>query len=345
MKPLKTTKTLLIGGWFLGLLLWVGAGHLPHSTGTAKAQNQHQGASPAGAQVADANYVGSETCRMCHEDQFKNFSHTPHAGLEQEASWHGRVVGCESCHGPGKAHVDAGGDPTKIINPKKLSAKASSESCLTCHAGSDDHNNFRRGSHWRNDVGCVDCHAPHDPSPGPTRPGSTTLVTGDVRRNPESTSLYMLRASEPQICLKCHSEQRAQFNMPFRHRVLEGAMKCSDCHNPHGGFETRQVRLASGTDAPCLKCHADKQGPFVFEHAPVKTEGCTICHTPHGSNNPRLLVRTQIRQLCLECHSNAHEIGAPNTPNFHNEATVRFQNCTTCHAKIHGSNVSRTFFR
>ncbi len=96
---------------------------------------------------------------------------------------------------------------------------------------------------------------------------------------------------------------------------------------------------------PCLKCHTDKQGPFVFEHAPLKIEGCQICHNPHGSANAKLLKRSQVRQLCLECHSNIGEFGAPNTPNFHNQLNVRFQNCTSCHFKIHGSNVDRVFFR
>jgi DmsE family decaheme c-type cytochrome len=157
--------------------------------------------------------------------------------------------------------------------------------------------------------------------------------------------LRMLRASEPQLCLKCHTEQKAQFSQPFHHRVLEGAMKCSDCHNPHGGFELKQTRLSVGADATCLKCHTDKQGPFVFEHAPLKVEGCAICHTPHGSGNPKMLKRNDVRQLCLECHSNTFEIGAPNTPSFHNQATVRFQNCTTCHVKIHGSQNHEFFFR
>jgi DmsE family decaheme c-type cytochrome len=147
------------------------------------------------------------------------------------------------------------------------------------------------------------------------------------------------------LCLSCHNETKSQFTQPFHHKVLEGAMKCSDCHNPHGGFELKQARLAVGADAACIKCHSDKQGPFVFEHAPLKVEGCAICHSPHGSSNPRLLKRNNVNQLCLECHSNAHEIGAPNTPSFHNQATARFQNCTTCHAKIHGSNSHNLYFR
>src|SRR2546421_110991 len=72
-------------------------------------------------QVNPADLVGSESCKNCHEDQFNNFAHTPHAKLANEKSWQGKVVGCESCHGPGKAHVDvinaaidAGTDPTTI---------------------------------------------------------------------------------------------------------------------------------------------------------------------------------------------------------------------------------------
>ena len=289
-------------------------------------------------------YVGSDACKDCHEDQFKAFSHTPHAQLATNNSWKGKVTGCESCHGPGKAHIEEG-DPKKIISFKAKSSKEISETCLTCHAGKEDHNNFRRGEHWRNDVGCTDCHTSHAPVARGGNPGSNTFVSEAARRNQDLLSANMLRGSEPQLCIGCHSETKAQFSRPFHHKVLEGLIKCSDCHNPHGGFELKQTRLATGADAGCLKCHADKQGPFVFEHAPLKVEGCSACHTPHGSANAKLLSRSRVRQLCLECHSNAHEIGAPDTPNFHNQATLRYQNCTTCHVKIHGSHVDRFFFR
>ncbi len=45
------------------------------------------------------------------------------------------------------------------------------------------------------------------------------------------------------------------------------------------------------------------RGPFVFEHAPVKAEGCMACHTPHGSQNPRLLNMPNVNVLCNQCHS------------------------------------------
>ena len=291
-----------------------------------------------------ADYVGSEACKDCHEDQFKAFSHTTHSRLAASSSWKGKVTGCESCHGPGKAHIEEG-DPKKIISFKNKSSKETSETCLGCHAGKEEHNNFRRGEHWRNDVGCADCHTSHSAVSHGGNPGSNTFLSEAARRNADLLAVNMLRGSEPQLCIGCHTETKAQFSRPFHHKVLEGQMKCSDCHNPHGGFELKQARLSTGADAGCLKCHADKQGPFVFEHAPLKIEGCSSCHTPHGSANEKLLTRSRVRQLCLECHSNAHEIGAPDTPNFHNQATLRYQNCTTCHVKIHGSHVDRFFFR
>jgi predicted CXXCH cytochrome family protein len=295
--------------------------------------------------LADDDYVGTETCAACHEDQFKSFDGTKHGKLHSLASWKGKVVGCESCHGPGKAHVESSGDKTKIISFKRLDPKAIAETCLACHAGKENHNNFRRGEHWRNNVGCTDCHSAHGPEPANFRSGSITFVGDVAKQKPGQATHAMLHSNEPQLCISCHNEVRAQFSKPFRHKVLEGTMNCSDCHNPHGGFEQKQAKLAVGADAACVKCHSNKQGPFVFEHAPLKVEGCAACHTPHGSSNPKMLKRNSVRQLCLECHSSITDQFAPDVPSFHNQAVLRYQNCTICHSAIHGSNTSSVFFR
>jgi predicted CXXCH cytochrome family protein len=341
MSPLKLIKTVTIGGFVAVGLLWTASNSLskpaePDSTKTPPT---------ASAQLNAEDFVGSETCKACHEEQFTNFSKTKHARVANQSNWKGKMQGCESCHGPGKAHVEGGGDKTKIHTFVKETSKQISETCLTCHAGREEHNNYRRGEHWRNDVGCTDCHSPHAGEHATEGAGSSTFISAGSKLKPDVSTIKMLNESQPQLCLKCHNEMKGQFTQPFHHKVLEGAIKCSDCHNPHGGFEAKQTRLATGADVPCLKCHTDKQGPFVFEHAPLKVEGCTICHAPHGAANAKLLKRNDVRQLCLECHSNTHEIGAPNTPSFHNQATARFQNCTTCHVKIHGSQNHQFFFR
>jgi len=328
-------KTLLLCVSLVAGVMWLASGSASQSVQSGQGKP---------AAYSSEDYVGSEACKDCHEDQFKHFAHTSHAKLAGLGSWKSKVTGCESCHGPGRAHIEEG-DPTKMMSFKNKTSKQISETCLTCHAGKEEHNNFRRGEHWRNDVGCTDCHSSHSTVVLMGNPGSISLVSEAARRNVDTRSASMLRGSEPQLCIGCHSEMKAQFSMPFRHKVLEGLVKCSDCHNPHGGFELKQARLSTGADNACLKCHTDKQGPFVFEHAPLKIEGCASCHSPHGSANSKLLARSRVQQLCLECHSNAHEIGAPDTPNFHNQAQLRYQNCTTCHVRIHGSHVDRFFFR
>ncbi|MGH9932818.1 MAG: DmsE family decaheme c-type cytochrome, partial [Pyrinomonadaceae bacterium] len=319
-------------------LLWVG------STSLSKSGPSSNPDTPKGAKAVDDNYVGSDTCKDCHEDQFRDYSHTSHAKLPQMGSWKNKVTGCESCHGPGKAHA-AEGDPAKIISFKNKSSKETSETCLTCHAGKEEHNNFRRGEHWRNDVGCVDCHSPHQSVAGKNLASSNVFVSAANAEKPGFSTLKMLKTSDPQLCLGCHSEVKHQFNAPFHHKVLEGAIKCGDCHNPHGGFELKQTRLATGADAACIKCHADKQGPFVFEHAPIKTEGCAACHIPHGSSNPRLLKYSAVNQLCLTCHSLDRGVGAVEPVGPTHNQNAQYAQCTACHVKIHGSRSSPVFFR
>ncbi len=354
MNVLKLTKTALIGGFAIGIF-WTAFGAAPKP---ARADSAPASTTAAAETYSPDDYVGSETCKACHEQQFKTFALTAHA--KPRPKWKAEQQGCEACHGPGKAHVEGGGDKSKIRTFEGESPKQISEGCLKCHAGREEHNNYKRGEHWRNDVACIDCHSPHfssklaaklagAPKGKTDAPSSLTPVGLFTAHSNDVAPPKMLVKNEPQLCMTCHNETKAQFSQPFHHRVLEGAMKCSDCHNPHGGFELKQARLNAGADAACIKCHADKQGPFVFEHAPSKVEGCAICHTPHGSSNPKMLKRNNVNQLCLECHSNVAlktgDIEAPGTPTFHNQSSVRYQNCTTCHSKIHGSNANNVFFR
>jgi DmsE family decaheme c-type cytochrome len=133
--------------------------------------------------------------------------------------------------------------------------------------------------------------------------------------------------------------------MPFHHKVNEGLVQCSDCHDPHGAYKKKGLKPAIEQDAFCVKCHTEMAGPFVYEHAVVKTEGCTACHFPHGGPNPHLLNRANVDAICLQCHSPSPNFTTftPAGP-YHNQA-AQSQSCLTCHASIHGSNVSRVFFK
>lgn len=340
MISLKTTKVIFISLWVLGLFLWC-----TYSSDSKSAFSQTSENFFVATSYNADDYVGSQRCQVCHKEEYRTFLETKHADVAELPKWKDKMQGCESCHGPGKAHVEADGEITKIIAFSKQTSKQISESCLTCHAAKEERSNFRRGEHWRNDVSCADCHSPHNTHIASTKSKSATFIEQASQLKPNTASLFMLKTSEPQLCLKCHAEMKVQFAKPFHHRVLEGTIKCSDCHNQHGGFESKQTRLSFGTDAACIKCHTEKQGPFAFEHAPVKTEGCMSCHTPHGASNSKLLIRNQVNQLCMECHSNLSNTGTSNTPNTHDLTTLKYKNCTVCHAAIHGSHTNRLFFQ
>jgi DmsE family decaheme c-type cytochrome len=263
-----------------------------------------------------ADYVGSETCAGCHDEVAKKFVANPHTKI---AMLHGKSgVTCEGCHGPGKAHVDGGGDTSKIFNPSKASAQEVDKTCLNCHAGA--HPNFDRSPHAKANVGCTSCHSVH-------------------ASNPEAE--HLLKADQPKLCYQCHADQKAQFSMPFHHKVNEGAVSCSDCHDPHGTFGKNNLRNTADQNAICTKCHTETRGPFVFEHAAVKGEGCVGCHTPHGSQNARLLNMPSITTLCTQCHSPVANTTVHGLDAGSNSATP----CINCHTMIHGSNVDHAFLR
>ncbi len=269
-----------------------------------------------------AGYAGSDTCQGCHEDLFKAFAKNPHWKVEtdQRRSWQGRA--CESCHGPGAKHAESS-SAQDIINPAKRPAAAADRGCLMCHLNQPTQLGRLRGGHARNQVACIACHPIHQ---GPEK--MLPRASAAINRN----------------CAGCHTSQWAEFQRPHRHKLPEGAMSCVDCHNPHGGLLPASVRTVAANQPGCFKCHADKRGPFTYEHPPVRLEGCRACHEPHGSANPRLLTRPEQRLVCLECHAS---LGAPAgvPPAFHDLRSARYRNCTICHTKIHGSYVDRALRR
>lgn len=293
---------------FLGLL--IGAVF----AGTAVASQALQEASP---QTGAPEYVGADTCKTCHEEIYQGFQKTRHWNIDLKTKGGAEAHSCEACHGPGAAHAEDA-DPKKVFSFKTASSKEINQRCLECHSSGKNHMNFSRSAHSENNLSCLNCHSSHQ----------------------GKTNQFLLIKAQPALCYSCHLKVKPQFNMPFHHRVEEGLLQCSDCHNPHGGFVGKQLRSAAAQDSVCFTCHKDKQGPFVFEHQPVKTEGCETCHSPHGSPNPRLLKTSNLNILCLKCHTASTFSGATGTPDFHNQA-AQYQACTICHVQIHGSNFDR----
>ena len=282
-------------------------------------------------------FIGNNICKGCHADIWMNFYKNPHFISVASGKEPPDKTGCEGCHGGGEKHVDAVGGTTTIPRAFSLMPpKQILEACLGCHDKDASKANIHRSEHTKNNVVCTNCHSIHY----------------------SATPKYLLAKKQNELCYECHATVRSQFSMPSRHRVNEGFMFCTDCHNPHGSFEAtwrmaqrpRMVERALNAELPCIKCHVEKRGPFVYEHPPVRVEGCEICHLPHGSMNAKLLRRPVVFSICLECHNGADSFGTRNNgvplqSNRHNMLDPKFQKCTTCHVAIHGSNADQFFLR
>jgi predicted CXXCH cytochrome family protein len=311
------------------------------------------------------DYAGSETCAGCHTAEAESFAKTPHAAPEAappstkaaaKALPIG-VSGCETCHGPGKAHADAegeaAGDPAKVLAGTKLifsfhaSPKENSERCMTCHTTSNQQEGFAHSQHAVAGVSCIECHSAHlvKEVKGQSKGGlpsaqAAFFQTPELPEEARWLHSSLLKASEPNLCFTCHGNVQAEFALPVHHRVPEGLMKCSDCHNPHGSINRASLNATNWET--CVKCHVEKRGPYVYEHPAVRVEGCVVCHNPHGNTNHFMLVRREGRMLCLQCHTGFHgQDGVPHS-------RLGFQasgECTRCHVAIHGSSFDPDLLR
>lgn len=218
----------------------------------------------------------------------------------------------------------------------KLRPETRTDLCLKCHDMSTPTLAWHSSTHSRYGVACADCHNPH---PNSHVQPVLDIQHTNVNRNPRMP----MSVDEPQACYKCHPDIYAKNAMPSHHPIKEGKMVCSDCHDPHG--QTEDNLKEPTVNMVCYKCHAEKQGPFAYEHPPV-TENCGICHEPHGTvaNN---MLHQPTTFLCLRCHT-----GHRTSPLGPNHAALLgdvgtspalqaafYTDCTQCHSQIHGSDL------
>jgi len=263
--------------------------------------------------------VGADTCLACHPNAAAVLG-TRHGATADAGAPFGSAQ-CEACHGPGLKHVQ--GDPAtgqrlpllRFGTGSPDPAADQNAACGACHAGSLA-SHWTGSAHEREDLGCADCHRIH------------------IRRDP-----VLGESTQPAVCYQCHPRQRTAFEKPYTHPVRYGQMTCTACHAPHGSpadFALKQSTINN----TCYDCHAEKRGPFLWEH-PAATDDCSNCHLAHGSVQPALLVKRP-PLLCQECHAPAGHpqvaYGPGGLPAGTPQPYLLVGGCVNCHSAVHGSN-------
>ncbi len=293
-------------------------------------------AAPQNAAVAAA-VQRDAVCTTCHDATSPVFSiyQTPH-GNRADA----RTPGCVDCHGTSEKHTqDPGTAPDVVFGSKskhESTADARSAACLSCHESKVlARVNWTGSAHQARGIACTDCHNIHAPD-----------------------QKVLNKATQADVCFTCHKQQRAEVHRISAHPLAAtglgttAKMTCTDCHNPHGSTGP-SLLIKDSVNETCYTCHAERRGPFLWEHAPV-VDNCVNCHTPHGSANAPLL-KTRVPFLCQECHSGDHASQVNSGANLLGGAVTTVDGlqqpgaaspraqldaraCLNCHVLIHGSN-------
>jgi predicted CXXCH cytochrome family protein len=338
----------------------------------ANCQSCH--AEETGIHVYPLKRPGNETCTFCHP--IVGARTHEHAAVEES--------GCTACHDPHKSEV------------KFLLKEASVElTCATCHDTPKEkfaHGPFAAGQ-------CTVCHQPHESNnAGLLRQGDQpdhcfschTGVQVRVANSPyvhepakEScttchdahTSEYPFQLSAPiaDSCLSCHTDMAERIKSePVSHDAVFMDQGCANCHDPHAAAGPNLLR--DRADHLCLKCHNQPQqasdGRTIpdmqptlnrrFLHGPIRAGDCAACHSVHGGENARLLVKRfpdtfyasfdlTNYALCFSCHSEdlvlteqtdeltGFRDGDRNLHYLHVNRDQKGRTCKTCH-DIHGSD-------
>jgi len=263
-------------------------------------------------------------CLSCHDEMeakpILSIYQTRH-GVTADA----RTPACQGCHGESGAHaaklpkgVKRPASTVRFASAGEFSASPADVQngvCLDCHAGNTARH-WPGSSHESRNLACTSCHTLH------------------VARD-----RLLERATEAETCYRCHPNTRAELRRPSSHPISSGKLSCSSCHAAHGSNGPRLLKRDDINDS-CHDCHADKRGPFLWEHAPV-TDNCLSCHTPHGSAHGALLKARQ-PWLCQQCHSSSRHpsmaYSGAQIPGVTTTSAIPLHGCANCHSRVHGSN-------
>jgi len=321
---------------------------------------------------------GRDLCEYCHLDQATKKHvheplktgkctdcHDPHSS-ESKAMIREKTVAdlCAKCHQTGKdvqfmhgpvavgectiCHASHSADRAKLLVDEPVNL------CFSCHVVTKDELSQFEFVHEPAKNDCIGCHNPHG-----------------------AANAKMLKADAPDLCYACHEDiKKMAETSKHKHTAVTEKDGCLHCHTPHAS--TVQFVLKDAPMSLCESCHdkavttedgkpvaaftaqvKDKKSP----HGPVAQKNCAGCHSVHGSEHFRLLIKdypqafyspfsTDKYALCFSCHPESLVLtertsdltdfrnGDRNLHYMHVNKQRQGRTCRACHA-THASDLPK----
>jgi predicted CXXCH cytochrome family protein len=239
-------------------------------------------------------------CANCHSTRLqKNYDPGKNS---YETKWAEMTVGCESCHGPGKPHVEWARGNRAETNPgftndlSKLGPFVADGDKPTLRYQGGGNSHGQTGT-------CGACH-------------SRRAEMDEDHAGKAYSDLFQLRLIEEPLYYPDGQVQDEVFEYGsfLQSRMYQAGVACSNCHQPHSG------KLVAEGNAVCTQCHqpAVFDQPSHHQHEPgLDGAACVSCHMPdttymgvdarrdHSFSipQPQLTLELDIPNACNRCHT------------------------------------------
>jgi tetratricopeptide (TPR) repeat protein len=185
-------------------------------------------------------------CLACHSGRARPVR--DRTGLYLDPPFEELPIGCENCHGPGRAHVATRGSPKSIVNPARLAPRLAEQICMNCHQRGDarvlqprkDYSDFRPGA-WLNE----------------------TLAIFKIPSKINDEDL--LEHHSAMESSKCFIGSN-------------GKLSCFTCHDPHS--RPSRAEAAAWYRDKCLTCHSEASCKLPLSKRAERSNDCAGCHMP-----------------------------------------------------------------
>jgi hypothetical protein len=197
-------------------------------------------------------------CMFCHSSRSNPINES--AGRFENVVFSEMAIGCEKCHGPGAAHINAvasgatgKGGSFAIVNPAKLTPDLANNICMACHEIGDERI-LKPGKEYKD-----------------IRPGEPLDNTLSIFMTPPT------REAPPD---KDHLQHYYSMTLSKCYRASGGRLSCITCHDPH--LEPAKEEAPAFFNKRCMSCHTDESCtlPRKARQQSTPSDNCIGCHMP-----------------------------------------------------------------